>query len=169
HDESRAEGAGLLAWQGGGAVRVHRSECRGETAALRRDRVRPGTPLAQLLTWPERDEVIAGVAHGLWRPPRELMDEVAAAGFRPLSQMCAWWADEAQRRADDGSSPLPCDLVAHGLQLFRELPRQWDGEARSEERRVGKECRSRRSADHEKKTEKEGRRMSRESTTDTVV
>ena len=43
--------------------------------------------------------------------------------------MCAWWADEAQRRADDGSSPLPCDLVAHGLQLFRELPRQWDGEA----------------------------------------
>lgn len=129
HDESRDEAAGLLAWQGRGAVRVHRSECRGETAALLMDRVRPGTPLAQLLTWPERDEVIAGVAHGLWRPPRELMDEVAAAGFRPLSQMCAWWADEAQRRADDGSSPLPCDLVAHGLQLFRELPRQWDGEA----------------------------------------
>lgn len=135
HEESRDEAVGMVAWQGHGAARVHRSERHGETAALLLDRVRPGTPLAELLTWPERDEVMATVARGLWRSPSELLrsDSVGAdhpaTGFRPLSQMCAWWADSAQQRADAGHSPLPRDLVDHGLQLFRELPVQWDGEA----------------------------------------
>lgn len=149
HEESRDEAAGMVAWQGRGAARVHRSERHGETAALLLDRVHPGTPLAAMLTWPERDEVIATVARGLWRPPSELLSSDmadagfedadllgadisgadAATGFRPLSQMCAWWADSAQQRADDGHSPLPRGLVDHGLQLFRELPAQWDGEA----------------------------------------
>lgn len=135
HEESRDEAAGMVAWQGHGAARVHRSELRGETAALLLDRVRPGTPLAELMTWPERDEVIAAVARGLWRPPNELLpsevvgtDLAGGAAFRPLSQMCAWWADSAQQRADAGLSPLPRDLVDHGLGLFRELPVQWDGE-----------------------------------------
>lgn len=140
HEESRDEVAGMVAWQGRGAARVHRSELRGETAALLLDRVLPGTPLAELLTWPERDEVIAAVARGLWRPPSELLpgemvgtevvdtDVAGGAGFRPLSQMCAGWADSAQQRADAGLSPLPRDLVDHGLALFRELPVQWDGE-----------------------------------------
>lgn len=55
-------------------------------------------------------------------------DEGASAPFRPLSHMCAWWADSARRRADAGGSPLPRDLLEHGLGLFRELPQQWDGE-----------------------------------------
>lgn len=135
HEESRDEAAGMVAWQGYGAARVHRSELRGETAALLLDRVRPGTPLGELLTWPERDEVIAAVARGLWRPPNELLpsevvgtDLTGRAAIRPLSQMCAGWADSAQQRADVGLSPLPRDLVDHGLKLFRELPVQWDGE-----------------------------------------
>ena len=129
HDESRDEAAGIAAWQDRGAVRLDRHERRGETVALLMDRARPGAPLAELMTWPERDEVVAAVARRLWRPPSELVGAEAAAGFRPLSRMCAWWADEAQQRADAGRSPLPRGLVEHGLQLFRELPVQWDGDA----------------------------------------
>lgn len=129
HDEARDEAAGMTAWQGRGAAQVHRSEQRGQTAALLLDRVRPGTPLAELLDWPQRDEIIAAVARRLWAPPRELVDAAAADGFRPLAQMCAWWADSAQARAGAGLSPLPPDLVTHGLELFRSLPQQWDGEA----------------------------------------
>ena len=128
HDESRDEVAGMAAWQEYGAARVHRHERRGETAALLLDRVRPGVPLAEQLTWPERDEVVAAVARRLWRPPAELVGAESAAGFRPLAEMCAGWADEAQQRADADRSPLPRDLVEHGLDLFRELPVRWDGE-----------------------------------------
>ena len=43
--------------------------------------------------------------------------------------MCAWWADSAARRhAEAVPSLLPAGLVEHGLGLFRELPRDWDGE-----------------------------------------
>lgn len=129
HDESRDEAAGMAAWQGLGAARTHRHERRGRTVALLLDRVRPGISLAEQLTWPERDEVVAAIARRLWRPPSELVGAEAAAGFRPLSRMCAWWADAAQQRADTGRSPLPRDLVEHGLRLFRELPAQWDGDA----------------------------------------
>lgn len=129
HDESRDEAAGMAAWRGHGAARVHRHERRGETVALLLDRVRPGTPLAEMLTWPERDEVVAEVARRLWLPPHELVRAEDAADFRPLGQMCAWWADEARKRAEAGGSPLPRDLVEHGLQLFRDLPSQWDGQA----------------------------------------
>src|SRR5699024_7366176 len=129
HDESRDEAAGMAAWQGHGSAHVHRHERDGETAALLLDRVRPGIPLAELRTWPERDEVVAALARRLRRPPGELVGAAAAAGFRPLSGMCAWWADEAQQRAAMGPSPLPRELVEHGLELFRELPAQWDGEA----------------------------------------
>ncbi|WP_232820201.1 aminoglycoside phosphotransferase family protein [Brachybacterium sp. YJGR34] len=128
HDEARDEAAGMVAWQGRGAARVHRSERRGATAALLLDRVRPGTPLAQLLTWPERDEIVVAVARQLWVRPEELLPTSEAGQFRTLSSMCAWWADGAQERAEAGLSSLPADVTAHGLALFRELPRQWDGE-----------------------------------------
>jgi len=101
HEESRDEAAGMAAWQGLGAARTHRHERRSETVALLLDRVRPGTPLAELLTWPERDEVVAQVARRLWKPPGELVGSEAAADFRPLSQMCAWWAGDAVLLATD--------------------------------------------------------------------
>lgn len=129
HEESLDEAAGMVAWQGRGAAQLHHSERRGETSALLLERVRPGTPLAQLGTWPERDEVIAEVAQKLWVSPGSVeMPGVATAGFRPLAAMCENWADLARQRADAGRSPLPRDLVEHGLGLFRELPRSWDGE-----------------------------------------
>jgi streptomycin 6-kinase len=129
HEESRDEAVGMLAWQGHGAAAVLRSEVRGETAALLLERVRPGTPLAQLLTWPERDEVVASLARRLWRRPEELLPSAEAAQLRPLGQMCSWWADDAQRRSASGAGPLPRDLVEHGLGLLRSLPAQWDGES----------------------------------------
>src|SRR5699024_10125001 len=104
HDEARDEAAGMAAWQGHGAVHVHRYERDGETAAMLLDRVRPGIPLAELRTWPERDEVVAALARRLWRPPGALVG--AAAG-----------------------SPRAPELVERGLQLFRELRAQWAGEA----------------------------------------
>lgn len=128
HEESRDEAAGMVAWQGRGAAAVLRSEVCGETAALLLERVRPGTPLAQLLSWPERDEVVANLARRLWRRPEELRPAAEAARFRPLAQMCSWWADQAQQRASVGAGPLPPDLVEHGLGLLRSLPAQWDGE-----------------------------------------
>ena len=92
HDEARDEAAGMLAWQGRGAARLVRSERRGETAALLMERVRPGTPLAELLTWPERDEVIAQVARRLWVHPEDLagsgagLTDAPRTDFRPLAE-----------------------------------------------------------------------------------
>lgn len=165
HEESRDEALGMAAWQGRGAAEVLHSELRGQTSVLLMERVRPGTPLAELLTWPERDAVVAGLLRRMWMPPYELLPGSEAATLRPLSQMCAWWADEAQARddraraqdggaRDDGTRDggerlaaasagvgsradlaesvkgplLPAEVVDHGLELFRSLPREWDGE-----------------------------------------
>ncbi|MEE1650513.1 aminoglycoside phosphotransferase family protein [Brachybacterium sp. J144] len=141
HDESRDEAAGMSAWQGHGAAGVHRAEREGETAVLLLDRVRPGTPLAEWGTWPERDEVAAAVMRRLWVAPERLVGAEEAARFRPLAQMCSAWADGAAARAASGptgsteperSDPsagrLPDDLVEHALERFRRLPEEWDGE-----------------------------------------
>ncbi|MEJ6541793.1 aminoglycoside phosphotransferase family protein [Brachybacterium paraconglomeratum] len=139
HEESRDEAAGMRAWQELGAAQLLRSERRGDTAALLMGHVRPGVPLSRCLTWPERDEVAAAVLHRLHVPVDELLgadDDPAAdstlpapSSFRPLADMCAWWADSAARRqAEAVPSLLPPGLVEHGLGLFRELPREWDGE-----------------------------------------
>ncbi|MBB5833137.1 aminoglycoside phosphotransferase family protein [Brachybacterium aquaticum] len=122
HEESRDEAAGMRVWQGRGVARLHRAEWRGDTSVLLLERVRPGTPLSELLTGPERDEVVAGLLRRLWMPVP------AGAEFRPLADMCEGWAESARRRAEVGANPLPPALVEHGLGLFRDLPRQWDGE-----------------------------------------
>ncbi|RCS66327.1 kinase [Brachybacterium sp. JB7] len=128
HEESRDEAAGMTAWQGRGAATVHRSERRGATSVLLMEKVVPGTELAQLLTWPERDEVVASMLRRLWVTPEELLPTPERTPFRPLAHMCAWWADEAQARAEAGHSPLPGEVVQRGLELFRSLPQDWDGE-----------------------------------------
>lgn len=128
HEEARDEAAGMRAWQGRGAAVLHRSERVGDTSALLLERVRPGVPLAQLLTWPDRDEVLVGVARRLWVPPARLVGEEDAASFRPLVHMCAWWADRALESGAGERAGLPREVVERGLELFRSLPAQWDGE-----------------------------------------
>lgn len=136
HEEARDEAAGMRAWQGRGAAALHRSERVGDTSALLLERVRPGVPLAQLLTWPERDEVLVAVARRLWAPPAQLEDAEldvesapGACGFRTLAHMCAWWADRALEEGRGEAAGLPREVVLRGLELFRTLPVEWDGEA----------------------------------------
>lgn len=119
HDEARDEAAGMAAWQGRGAAGVLRHERVDDCSALLMERVRPGRTLASQLPDAERDAVIGALLRRLWIPAP------AETGFRPLAQMCAWWADEAEDRA---RAELPADVVDHGLGLFRALPRDWDGE-----------------------------------------
>ncbi|UVY84392.1 aminoglycoside phosphotransferase family protein [Brachybacterium sp. NBEC-018] len=121
HDEARDEAAGMAAWQGHGAATVLRSEQRGSTTLLLMEEVRPGTPLAELPDPEVQDEVFAALVTRLHVPAP------TGGPFRPLADMCEWWADEAQERLDRMAGLLPAHLAAHGLRLFRELPRQWDG------------------------------------------
>nr|WP_245354193.1 aminoglycoside phosphotransferase family protein [Brachybacterium sacelli] len=132
HEEARDEALGMAAWQGRGAAKVLHSELREQTSLLLMEQVVPGTPLAQLLTWPERDEVVAGLLRRMWVRPADVLPAKQAATLRPLSHMCAWWADEAQARADvragRGKALLPAEVVERGLSLMRRLPREWKGE-----------------------------------------
>lgn len=133
HEESRDEALGMAAWQGHGAAEVLHSEVRGQTSLLLMEQVVPGKPLAQLLSWPERDEVVAGLLRRMWVRPADVLPAAQGASLRPLSHMCAWWADEAQARADGlterGEPLLPATVVERGLSLFRTLPLEWEGEA----------------------------------------
>jgi streptomycin 6-kinase len=114
--EERDEAAGLRAWDGNGAVRLHAAH-EGESAyALLMERCLPGIPLGQVLPEPEQDQVVAGLLSRLWAQPH------GSYPFRPLAQMCAAWADEfehdyaAAERIDPG-------LAKAGITLFRELPK----------------------------------------------
>jgi len=68
HDEALHEAAGLRAWAGHGAVRLHASREFDDTLALLLERCTPGTPLA---AEPEdrQDLVVAGLLRRLWQAP----------------------------------------------------------------------------------------------------
>ena len=117
-DDERDEAAGLRAWDGNGAVRLH-AACVTESAyALLVERCVPGTPLGQVLTGPEQDQVVARLLRQLWAQPH------AAYPFRPLAEMCAARAEEFEQEyavasADDRIDP---GLARAGIALFRALP-----------------------------------------------
>lgn len=115
HMESEQEAAGLHEWNGDGAVRLIASEQFDASTALLLERCRPGTALSTQPE-PEQDEVIALILRHLWREP------APGHPFRPLQQMCDYWADETERKAERGSSELDVGLVREGLAIFRELP-----------------------------------------------
>lgn len=122
HDEARDEAAGMEAWQGHSAARVLRTEQRGTTTLLLMEQVLPGTPLAETEDPLEQDAVFGDLVRRLHiRSP-------AGTAFRPLADMCAWWADEAQQRLAARGDLLPAEIVERGLALFRALPGEWDGE-----------------------------------------
>jgi len=121
-DDERDEAAGLRAWDGNGAVRLHAV---GETEvayALLMERCLPGTALGRSRPEPEQDHVVAALLRRLWAQPH------GAYPFRPLGQMCAAWAGEFER---DYAAAGPADridpgLARTGIALFRELPHTAD-------------------------------------------
>src|ERR1700722_3215985 len=116
HPEAAHEAEGLRAWDGTGAIRVQQATELAEATVLLVERCRPGT---QLRASPaeEHDLVIAGLLQRLWMKPPP------GYGFRPLSDMCDYWADRYEERSPAERSCLEAPLAEEGIRLLRELPR----------------------------------------------
>ena len=116
HPEAAHEADGLRAWDGAGAIRVCQANELAEATVLLLERCRPGT---QLRARPaeEHDLVIAGLLRRLWVEPP------AGHGFRPLSDMCDYWAKRYDERSPAERSCLETPLAEEGIRLLRELPR----------------------------------------------
>jgi streptomycin 6-kinase len=115
--EEQDEAAGLRVWVGNGAVRLH-AACEDEfTYGLLLERCIPGTPLGRVLAEPEQDVVVAGLLRRLWAQPH------AAYPFRPLTHMCAAWAEqfEAEYAAASARARIDPGLARAGTALFRSL------------------------------------------------
>ena len=131
HEEAQDEAAGLVAWQGDGAVRLyHAEQVDRQTSVLLLERCKPG---GWLLHEPPRrqDEVIARLLTHLWIEPP------AQASFRPLSALCDLWAEGCERwaqdprakagndaKAGDDAKQLDPGLIRARIELFRALPRE---------------------------------------------
>jgi streptomycin 6-kinase len=116
HPEAVHEADGLRTWAGAGAVRLHRADELAKATVLLIERCRPGT---QLRASPpeEHDLVIAGLLRRLWiKPP-------SGHRFRPLSDMCDYWASRYEERSPAGRNCLAAPLAKEGIRLLRELPR----------------------------------------------
>jgi streptomycin 6-kinase len=116
HMEGEDEAAGLREWAGEGAIRVFADEHLSEqTAALLLERCTPGTTLAERPE-EEQDVVIAALLRRLWRQPAK------DGAFRPLQQMCAYWADSFERKMARGVGDVDPGIAREGADLFRSLP-----------------------------------------------
>jgi streptomycin 6-kinase len=116
HPEAEREADGLRTWDGAGAIRLCQVSELTEATMLLLERCRPGT---QLRASPpeEHDLVIAGLLRRLWvKPP-------PGHRFRPLSDMCDYWANRYEERSPSGRSCLKAPLAKEGIRLLRALPR----------------------------------------------
>lgn len=117
HMEAEEEAAGLRQWHGDGTVQVFADErLSPQTTALLLERCTPGTTLRERPE-EEQDVVVARLLRRLWRPPSE------EGTFRPLSEMCDYWADSFEQKLDDGRAVVDPELARDGVALFRSLPR----------------------------------------------
>ncbi len=116
HPEALHEADALRTWDGAGAIRLCQVNELKEATVLLLERCRPGT---QLRARPaeEHDLVIAGLLRRLWLTPPP------GYGFRPLSDMCDYWATRYQQRSPAERSCLEAPLAREGIRLLRELPR----------------------------------------------
>ncbi len=118
HPEAVHEADGLRTWAGAGAIRLYEATELAEATVLLLERCLPGT---QLRASPaeEHDLVIAGLLRRLWmEPPR-------GHCFRPLSDMCDYWASRYEERSPAERSCLEAPLASEGIRLLRELPRSY--------------------------------------------
>jgi streptomycin 6-kinase len=115
--EERDEAAGLQAWDGNGAVRLHAAVTLPSTFALIIERCVPGTRLSDALPEPQQDEVVAALLRQLRSQPPW------AYPFRPLADMCTAWAAEfeAEYAVASPAERIDPGLADVGITLFREL------------------------------------------------
>jgi streptomycin 6-kinase len=116
HEEAAHEAAGLRAWDGRGAVRLHAVARLDGAEALLLERCRPGDPLSALPE-PEQDVVVTGILRRLWSA-----SVPAGAGFPTLAAMCDRWADEFARKAAAGDCPLDSGLARTAVDVLRSHP-----------------------------------------------
>ena len=117
HPEAAHEADGLRAWDGAGAVRLHRAQELAAARILLLERCRPGTPLRAAAPG-EHDRVLASLLRRLWiKPP-------PGHRFRPLAQMCDDWAGRYQQRSRAERSCLTAPVASQGIRLLCELPRR---------------------------------------------
>ncbi|MGH3301935.1 MAG: aminoglycoside phosphotransferase family protein [Streptosporangiaceae bacterium] len=123
--EELDEAAGLQAWRGNGAVRLHAAHATQSTQALLIERCRPGTRLRQVLPEPEQDEVVATLLRQLWARP------AGTHPFRPLADMCDAWAArfEAEYAAAGPAERIDPGLARAGIAVLRELSASADSAA----------------------------------------
>jgi streptomycin 6-kinase len=117
HPEAAHEADGLRTWNGAGTVRLHRVEELAAATVLLLERCRPGTQLRAAVP-DEHDLVVASLLRRLWiKPP-------PGHRFRPLSQMCDYWAGRYEERSRSERSCLEAPMANEGIRLLRELPRR---------------------------------------------
>lgn len=115
HEEAEDEAKGLRVWNGAGAVRLFASEEIDEhTTALLLERCRPGGWLADE-PGDTQNDVIAGLLRRLWVVPP------ANERFRPLNDMCEFWARSSERWAEEHAGEVDPGLMRAGIELFRAL------------------------------------------------
>lgn len=121
--EERDEAAGLRLWDGRGTIRLHACAQGGSWSALLLERCLPGTWLARVLPEPEQDVVVTRLLRRLWvQPPGH-------GPFRPLSEMCAAWADRFEDEYPGAASRIDPGLARDGIATFRTLAGNADRQA----------------------------------------
>ncbi|MGH3303725.1 MAG: aminoglycoside phosphotransferase family protein [Streptosporangiaceae bacterium] len=116
HPEAAHEADGLRTWAGAGAIRLYQANELAEATVLLLELCRPGTQLRA--SPPEQhDLVIAGLLQRLWIEPPP------GHRFRPLPDMCDYWASRYEARSPDERNCLEVLLAKEGIRLLRELPR----------------------------------------------
>jgi streptomycin 6-kinase len=119
HPEAAHEADGLRTWAGAGAIRLQRAGELAEATVLLLERCRPGT-LLRALPAQEHDLVVASLLRCLWiKPP-------PGHRFRPLSDMCDYWASRYEQRTPAERSCLEAQVAEEGIRLLRDLPRSGD-------------------------------------------
>jgi streptomycin 6-kinase len=115
--EERDEAAGLRAWDGNGAVRLHAADASEAAYGLLMERCVPGAALGRVRPEFDQDIVVAGLLRRLWAQPP------GAYPFRPLAQMCAAWGDafEAGYADAEPADRIDAGLARAGVALFRSL------------------------------------------------
>jgi streptomycin 6-kinase len=117
--ETLHESDGLRVWDGDGAVRLLDVITDEQYTALLLERCVPGTTLGATASSEQQDEVLAALLCRLWQ---HSPGDADLLGFRPLQDMCDYWAAEFDAKLAAQPQHIDAGLARAGIELFRELP-----------------------------------------------